>query len=111
MELYGRKEDAQKVRTDLLPVYPLLEWSRVLTFGASKYGDHNWRGGIKYSRLYAATMRHLFAFWGGEDNDQETGLSHLTHALCEVGFLLEFTKRKDLDDRYVPSNRPGDGRA
>ena len=96
----GTKHDKEKPRTDLLPIYPLMEWSKVLTSGAKKYGDHNWRQGIKYSRIYAAVLRHLFAFWAGEDNDQETGLSHLTHALCEIGFLLEFTKRPDLDDRY-----------
>ena len=97
----GFKNDSDKPRVDLLPSIPLLGVARVLGIGARKYSAHNWRGGIQFSRLYAAALRHLLAFNDGEDLDRESGLNHLDHALCELMFLRElFETRKDLDDRY-----------
>jgi len=86
----AKKSDDGKVRLDLLPVQPLLDIGQVLTFGADKYAERNWEKGFDWSRPYAATLRHLFAWWNGEDKDPETGLSHLAHAACEVMFLQEF---------------------
>jgi len=86
----AKKSDDGKVRLDLLPVQPLLDIGQVLTFGADKYAERNWEKGFDWSRPYAATLRHLFAWWSGEDKDPETGLSHLAHAACEVMFLQEF---------------------
>lgn len=102
-ELKGNKNDQEKIRTDLLPTMPLLKIAEVLTFGARKYADHNWRGGIQYSRLIGAALRHLLAFNDGEDKDPESNLSHLAHLGCCVLFLLEQeAKGTGLDDRYKP---------
>lgn len=95
------KADEDKNRVDLLPVGPMLAIAEVLTFGAKKYADHNWRKGFKWSRLIGAAMRHLFSFARGEDKDPETGLSHLAHLGCCVMFLLEHEQNKlGTDDRY-----------
>jgi hypothetical protein len=48
---------------------------------------------MAYSRLYAATMRHMTAWWEGEKADPETGFSHLSHASCCALFLLAFELR------------------
>ena len=101
----GVKHDQGKPRMDLLSGLALEEVAKVLTFGAVKYGEHNWRGGIVFSRLIAAAMRHLFAYARGESKDPETGLSHIAHAMCCLMFLLEFAVTKPhLDDRYKPSS-------
>jgi hypothetical protein len=50
---------------------------------------HNWRKVDKRSRYYRAALAHLFAWWRGETNDQESGLPHLAHAACCVLFLVE----------------------
>jgi hypothetical protein len=73
----------------------------VLKFGADKYAARNWEGGLSFSRCFDATQRHLIAWWAGEDNDPETGINHLAHAMCELMFILAFVVRgrKDLDDR------------
>ena len=84
------KFDGGKHRTDLLPVRPLLEISKVLEFGAAKYGERHWEAGMDWERPYAATLRHLFAWQSGETADPETGLNHLAHAACELLFLLEY---------------------
>jgi hypothetical protein len=100
-QLTGLKADGGKPRMDLLPTQPLLEISRVLSFGAEKYDDHNWRGGIKYSRLIGAAYRHLSAFNDGEDYDPESGYLHLGHLGCCTMFLLEQKiKGTGHDDRY-----------
>lgn len=94
------KFDGEKVRLDLLPITPLIGIGKVLTYGAKKYSERNWEKGLKWSRCYAAALRHLFAWWSGETNDPETGLNHLDHALCEIMFLREFTEtHPELDDR------------
>lgn len=86
---------------DLISGIFLTGLARVLTFGAQKYAAHNWRKGIVYSRLFASLMRHLWAWWGGEELDPESGESHLDHASCCLMFLRELSvTRKDLDDRY-----------
>lgn len=102
-ELTGKKLDSEKPRADLLPTAPLLAIAQVLGFGAKKYDAHNWRGGIEYSRLIGAALRHLLAYNDGEDKDPESGLSHLAHLGCCVLFLLEQeAKGTGLDDRYKP---------
>jgi len=97
----GVKHDGGKPRMDLLSAISLEEIAKVMTVGAKKYGDHNWRGGILWSRVFGALLRHAFAYWRGEDKDPETGLSHMAHCGCCVMFLLEYAhSHKELDDRY-----------
>jgi len=96
----GVKFDAGKARMDLLDPYAVEQLSHVLAFGAQKYAAHNWRMGISKGRLIAAALRHLFAYLGGQDKDDETGLSHVAHAMCCCMFILGLEHRSDLDDRY-----------
>jgi hypothetical protein len=98
--LGGIKHDQDKVRLDLLPTDAIEEIAKVLAHGANKYGHRNWEKGFTWSRLYGAVLRHLFAWFKGEDKDPETGLSHLAHAGCNILFLLTFELRKTgADDR------------
>ena len=96
------KLDTEKVRVELLPTDALNEIAKVLTFGAKKYEAGNWAtgDGFKWSRLYGALLRHVFAWARGEDTDPESGISHLAHAGCMLLFLLAHTLRKQgADDR------------
>jgi hypothetical protein len=106
----GLKYDNDKIGVHLLPPGPLLDIARVLDYGATKYAPYNWTKGIKYSRVYGAALRHLWAWYRGEDNDPETGISHLAHAGCCVLFLLQYTStRKEFDDRPVEEYKKNDG--
>ena len=98
----GTKHDQGKVRVELLSPIALEEIAKVLTFGAKKYGDNNWRKGLNYTRLIGAAFRHLLAFMRGEDMDPESGLNHLAHLGCCVMMLLEqvLLGKEELDDRY-----------
>lgn len=98
----ANKADEGKSMVELLPFEALVQVGQVLSFGAQKYAAHNWRKGMKWSRLLGAAIRHLFAWGRGETTDPESGLPHLAHAACCVLFLLsyEVTKTGE-DDRYV----------
>lgn len=99
----GTKHDSNKVRTDLYPTASFLGTCRVLTHGAKKYAARNWEKGILFGRVYGALLRHLFAWWAGEDIDPESGEHHLDHAGCCIAFLQHYTKHPahygSFDDR------------
>lgn len=92
-ELGGVKKDFGKTRMDLLPPELMSSVAEILTFGAGKYGDRNWEKGMAWSRPYGAVLRHLFAFWSGEDLDKETGKPHLWHAATNIAFLIAYQSR------------------
>lgn len=97
------KNDKGKPTYELLPLDLLSEVNLVLMHGREKYGECNWmkKEGFKLSRCYNALLRHLFAWWiRREDKDPETGLSHLSHAMCNLLFLVyHFKNNKESDDR------------
>ena len=96
----GVKYDDKKPRIDLVPASTLFSLGRVLEYGANKYDTRNWEEGLEYGRLFGALQRHIWAWWGGEDLDPESGLPHIEHALCCLSMLNEMRiKRPDLDDR------------
>lgn len=102
-ETAGRKDDADKVRMDLLPPELLFAIATVLTFGARKYSERNWEKGMSWGRVFGAAMRHAWAWWGGRsptsksflfgDLDTETEFSHLWHLGCCVAFLIAYEER------------------
>jgi hypothetical protein len=86
----GLKYDSDKPRWDLLPLSLIEETVQVLTFGAKKYGPNNWKQVQDgFDRYYSALMRHIVAYKNGELYDQESKLSHLAHAMCNLIFLSE----------------------
>ena len=96
----GYKFDEDKIRYDLLPPEFLHGTADILTFGAKKYSARNWEAGMAWSRPFGALMRHMWAWWGGEHKDQETGKSHLWHAACCLAFLIAYEERSlGEDDR------------
>jgi Domain of unknown function (DUF5664) len=84
---------------------PLItEMAKVMDYGAKKYGSHwNYRKGMNWMKLLGSCSRHLAAFIRGENNDKETGLSHLAHLACDAAMLYEHIGHFDnLDDRPRP---------
>jgi len=88
----GAKQTAGKLPLELTPWLSVMEMVRVLEFGAQKYDAWNWSKGLKYMSCIASTMRHLLKFMAGEDLDEESGLSHIAHAMCNCAFLLHFVR-------------------
>jgi hypothetical protein len=101
VQLNGQKNDQGKPMLDLVPRSLIWAVGDILTSGAEKYGKHNWRSGLLWSRPYAALLRHLTSWYDGEDTDTESGRSHLWHAAAELSFLIEYeAKQLGKDDRY-----------
>lgn len=91
----GRKDDAGKARWDLVDYEWFSEIVAVLTAGAVKYADNNWRKVPKArARYIAALFRHVSAWIRGEESDAEDGLHHLAHAAANLMFLFWFDKHK-----------------
>ena len=100
------KFDSGKVDWTLVPFEALEDMVKVLEFGAKKYDRWNWTngGGFQWTRVAASGMRHLFAWLRGEDNDPESGLSHIAHAQCNLLFIAYYIRNKNKmnkDDRNV----------
>jgi hypothetical protein len=86
----GRKADAGKSRLELLPPRAALAVGHVLRFGAEKYAPENWRKVTDGSQRYVgAALRHTMAWLNEENDDPESGLPHLAHAICSLLFVLE----------------------
>ena len=100
------RADADKLRYDLIPPIPIRGLAEVLTAGSKKYADNNWMRGMKWSRCYASLMRHLQAWYSGEDLDPETGISHLHHAAANIMFLQQYSETfPEGDDRAFKEDK------
>jgi len=79
-----------KVSMSVLPANVMLEVATAMFEGASKYGRHNYRhAGVRASVYYDATLRHLIAWWEGEDIDDASSLSHITKAISSLVVLRD----------------------
>jgi len=58
-----------KGRMDLLQMRALIEISKVLEAGASKYAARNWEQGIKLSSYIDSGLRHLARFLKGDSDE------------------------------------------
>lgn len=97
----GLRYNDGKLPWHLVDFQALEPMVRVLEYGASKYDPHNWKQGMPHAEIADCLLRHLFAWIHGEDNDQESGLSHLGHVLCNAMFLTYNVKHHpELDNRY-----------
>lgn len=73
--------------------------------GAVKYGRHNYRdAGVRASVYYDATMRHLMAWWEGENIDRESGLSHITKAIASLVVLRDAMMQSKVEDDRPPES-------
>lgn len=83
------KHDHGKPRHSLIPPMAEREMAKVLTFGAQKYSEDNWRKVDDPSRYVDAAMRHINDYRTGKWSDDESGLHHLAHAMCCLAFVVE----------------------
>jgi hypothetical protein len=89
----------------LVPAAANIQEAVVLALGAEKYGGcFNWRKQPVGAATYvSAALRHLAQWFDGQDNDAESGVSHLAHARACLGILLDAAATGNLvDDRPPP---------
>ncbi len=85
----------------VMPRWIVLQVGRVMSVGAAKYGAFNYREStIAASTYQDALERHLGLWFDGEDNDHETGVSHLASAIASCTLLMDAQATgKLVDDR------------
>lgn len=94
------KNDTGKLRFDLLPPEALEAVAEVYTIGAKKYADRNWEKGLSWGRVFAALMRHAWAWMRGETFDQVDGQRHMASvAWCALALLTYEIRKTGVDDR------------
>lgn len=72
-----------------------------LEYGLKKYHRNNWKGGMSFSRVLDAALRHLvFGHCMGECIDDESKNPHYAHALCMLMFAWEYQDMQELNDIY-----------
>lgn len=72
--------------------------------GATKYGRHNYRiVGVRASVYYDALMRHMQAWWEGEDIDPDSGMSHIVKAITTLVVLRDAMICSNVEDDRPPA--------
>lgn len=96
---------AGKLPLHLWPTTATALGSVALLEGALKYGARNFRAGrARASIYYDAARRHLDAWFEGEDDDPQSGLPHIAHALACLAIIVEAQSAGTfMDDRAYPT--------
>ena len=91
------KADKGKLELSLVNPELVKAVAGVRMYGTEKYGDsENWRK-VEPKRYVDALYRHLLAYIEGNEVDEESGLSHLSHMACNISFLL--------DEEYIKEHK------
>lgn len=97
----------RKAPMSTVPGPVLAELGVAMLEGAAKYGRHNYRAvGVRSSVYYDATMRHMIAWWEGEDTDPDSGLSHITKAIASLAVLRDAMLQGKVEDDRPPRAKP-----
>lgn len=90
--LYGSDPfPTKKVDMTLLPFDALSEVAKVMQFGCTKHGRGSWKTlNYDYQYLLAKTYRHLGDWGMGKDKDDESDVTQLAHAACNIMFLIYY---------------------
>ena len=97
----GTKFDGGKADMSLIPMIALLEESKAFMVGEKKYGRYNYCKGHEAHQLVAAAMRHLTAWFNGEEHDPIDGQHHLGAVRACCAMILRQQELGTLrDDRF-----------
>lgn len=92
---------ANKPKTSAVPPIAIMALGSAMQNGADKYGKFNWRGTeVTASVFYDAMMRHLAAWYSGENFAPDSGVHHLAHLMAGAAIVLDAEHNKVfIDDR------------
>lgn len=90
-----------KVPLSLAPPIAVAYMAHAFSDGANKYGPYNWRQYPVEARVYVdACLRHIHAWFEGEDIALDSEVHHLGHALACLAIILDaWTNDKLIDNR------------
>lgn len=108
---YGHKFDAnipasvtedgkQKAPLTWLPAKVIESVAGVVGWATQKYEAHSWKTKpTTQAKRVASASRHINKWLQGIDLDDESGLHHLDHAICQLMFAKEYVHMGVDDDR------------
>jgi len=100
----GSRDNKGKLDLTLCPSELIIGAARGFTHGMDKYCRDNWRLGgknLSVNSVMASLLRHAYKYLDGQNNDYESGLSHLDHIACNVAILLGLENSNTfVDDRF-----------
>jgi hypothetical protein len=99
----GARYNDGKPEYSLIPLIALRECARVFMYGRNKYDAWNWAKGMDWLIPYDCMMRHMEAWQRREENDPESGLSHLGHAMCNLVMLCFYALCYPQGDNRPPA--------
>jgi hypothetical protein len=90
------KQDAGKLRFDLVPLEMLEYIAEIFTYGLKDHAEGSWKE-VEPERYYAAMFRHLNSWRKGDYLDLESGKHHLKHALWNLAVINYLEEHKNDD--------------
>lgn len=89
-----RDDQGEKPRYDLIDPEFLFRMAEVMRKGAEHYGEFNWTKGIPTQRYMASLLRHVFAYYAGDNSED-----HLAAAAFNLMGIMR-NEGTELDDLY-----------
>ena len=94
----GMVRDTQrsKVRYDLLYMPMVKRWAELMSRGAEKYGDNNWKKANsqeEFDRFRESAFRHFFQYVNNENNDEDHA-SAVIFNICGMEYVKEKLQNK-----------------
>lgn len=88
-----------KAPLHFIPPVSLVHLGLAMEDGGSKYGMMNWREHtVSSSVYYDAMLRHLMAYWDGENVAPDSRIHHLGHVMACAAILLDAEENEKLND-------------
>ena len=98
----GARYNSGKAEYSQIPLHLLEGAAKVFMYGEKKYAKFNWMKGMNWSVPYDCLMRHMFAWYRGEEADQESLESHLDHAIANLLMLKLYAQTYKEGDNRPP---------
>ena len=91
------KADGGKLMMELIPTSAIKSLAAVLTYGAKKYSPNSWQR-VERERYVGALLRHFTAYMNNPTGrDEESGLMHIEHVLCNAVFLNDMAQKAAME--------------
>lgn len=97
-----------KVPFSTIPGPVMAEVGLAMMEGGLKYGRHNFRvSGVRASVYYDAAIRHLMAFYEGQDIDPDSKLPHIVKVIACMAVLRDSQIQGNWVDDRPPKSPDG----
>ena len=94
---------SKKAPLSTLPFRVLWRVGLAMLEGMVKYGRHNYRAvGVRASVYFDGAMRHLGAWWEGEDIDPDSGFNHIDKLIADLMVLRDSMLGGNWEDDRPP---------